>query len=638
MTAVERSSLGVGWRDLWPEDRPVRAATRPELPCQQALLDDWQSVLAENQGHHLLAHAPTGLGKTAAALAPALAWLANRPRGRILYLVNRIAQHDNPMRELRAGLAERFERAAGRPLRVVDLIGRAQLCAEPAGLHLSDACRVSRDEADFARLPGRVASWREVRDHLPPGLCPYHTLQGLLGQADLVIGDYWWLYSPEAIEGKVDRLLDPTVPTVAIVDEAHNLPSRIRAELEVDEGFAALFAGLEGASANARACLLPVLEALQSSSPDRGLAPSQLLPLAGGEGAVALALNPLDRAAPARRLLRLLLRPDAEVVLHPTPSGDGIRCVARLVDPTGQMEAGHRRVASTLCMSGSLAAPADDGEELAYQSLLLGLPVANTLVRKYASPFPPRNRRWIYCPDTLGTYSQRIHHYPRYAAHLTAIGRATPGATAVFFSSYDFLEQVYRQMPEAERPLIVREGSGDAPAGLDGYRGPLDELVCRQRRAYLFAVFQGKIAEGADFPDNLLKTIVCVSLPLERPLLFHQRLQQHYERTFAAVARSLGDDPRTKAREYAVERLSLSLVLQACGRGIRRPADRCAFVLLDRRYGEDEGLDWRRFLDPSPFNTARPDHSVRTFHLPEPPGAHGAWDPALLAAVGRRRP
>jgi Rad3-related DNA helicase len=269
---------------------------------------------------------------------------------------------------------------------------------------------------------------------------------------------------------------------------------------------------------------------------------------------------------------------------------------------------------------------------------------AATRVRKYASPFPPRNRRWIYCPDTLGTYSQRTAHYGRYAAHVSAIGVATPGVTAVFFSSYDFLEQVASQLPESERVLLVREarkdaGNPGAPGGLDDYRRQLKQLVLAQRRAYLFAVYQGKIAEGADFPDNLIRSIVCVSLPLERPLLFHERLRRRYELALAPVAARLGDDVGAKAREYALERLSLSLVLQACGRGLRRPEDRCALVLLDRRYGEgSSGLDWRRFLDPAPYNTPRPDQSVMTFHAPDPAPAVGDWDPVILAACGRRRP
>ena len=96
---------------LWPEGKELRTAANGTAPCQRALADDWASVLSHRDGKaHLLAHAPTGLGKTLAALAPALAWVAERPdRRRVYYLVNRVAQHENPLRELRDGLAARFE-------------------------------------------------------------------------------------------------------------------------------------------------------------------------------------------------------------------------------------------------------------------------------------------------------------------------------------------------------------------------------------------------------------------------------------------------------------------------------------------------------------------------------------------------
>src|SRR5688572_9593307 len=158
-------------------------------------------------------------------------------------------------------------------------------------------------------------------------------------------------------------------------------------------------------------------------------------------------------------------------------------------------------------MSGTLAAPADDSDELCYLVPLFGLPPGRTAARKYASPVTPDNRRWVFCPDTLGTARRRESFYPRYAAHVEAIGRQTPGVTAVFFSSYAFLEAVRDQLPPNERELVVAEGradaAGDTPESLDGYRERLEALRAEHGRAYLFAVYAGKIAEGADFAGNL---------------------------------------------------------------------------------------------------------------------------------------
>ena len=226
------------WRRFWPTDRSLRLATNEKAPCQRALVEDWASILAGHQGkRHLIAHAPTGLGKTLAALAPALAWVAQAPdRRRIYYLVNRVSQHANPVRELRNGLADLFEHRTGVPLRVVDIVGQSLLCDHPKASAPPASCRQARDAADFALLPAGVPSWQEVKEHLAGQCCAYHTLQGLMAQAHLVICDYWWLFSRTVQDsGLTVRAGISAIDSIVIVDEAHNLPLRVRAELDIDE-------------------------------------------------------------------------------------------------------------------------------------------------------------------------------------------------------------------------------------------------------------------------------------------------------------------------------------------------------------------------------------------------------------------
>lgn len=619
---------GLDWMPLWPEGKELRKAANGAAPCQRAMADDWAAVLSHHEGKaHLLAHAPTGLGKTLAALAPALAWVAERPdRRRIYYLVNRVAQHDNPLRELRDGLAARFEARAGQPLRAVDLVGRELLCDHPRAQTLAPTCRSARDQSDFATLPAGILSWEDVKTALSGQTCPYHTLQGLMIRAHVVVCDYWWLFSPMAQElGLTQQAGFSPTDSVIIVDEAHNLTPRVRGWLDVEEAPDRLAETIRNTSPKARACLEPVLDALSQAAIGEGVAPSALLGRVGGANAIRAALTEMisarqpDAAADTpERILRLLLHPDDAVVIYPAEDSErhGHRLVFRLVDPIPILQTGYCRVHASLSMSGTLAAPSDNDDELRYQAALFGLPPEGTVTRKYASPFPLRNQRWIYCPDTLGTYRERGAHMRWYVEHITGVGQATPGVTAVFFSSYSFLEQAQAAMPETEWLLIVSESRADAqgqdiPSDLSAYETRLRQLVETSGRAYLFGVYQGKLAEGTDFRGNLLKSIVCVSIPMEYPALYHQRLDALYTSRFAEVAEALGDDGREKAREYARDRLSLSLVLQACGRGIRSEDDQCAFVLLDKRYHE---YNWRRFLVPRPYNLRRVYMVPKMFH------------------------
>ena len=159
------------------------------------------------------------------------------------------------------------------------------------------------------------------------------------------------------------------------------------------------------------------------------------------------------------------------------------------------------------------------------------------------------------------------------------------------------------------------------------YEQSLRHLVTEHGRAYLFAVYQGKLAEGANFRGNLIRSVICVSIPLEYPQLFHKRLSALYRQRFAEISKRLGDHVGHKATEYALERFSLSLILQACGRGIRSETDRCAFILLDKRYHD---YDWRRFLRPSPFNLPQPIKGVLGFQQEVSPPDGAGWDQALL--------
>ncbi|RME51004.1 MAG: hypothetical protein D6796_01860 [Caldilineae bacterium] len=641
----------LNWQALWPGDKVMRRAANGAAPCQRAMVEDWASVLTHHQGkRHLLVHAPTGLGKTLAALAPALAWVAQAPdQRRVYYLVNRVTQHENPLRELRDGLAMRFEAQTDQPLRVVDIVGRDLLCNYPQARALPDSCRDARDTADWSLLPAGVASWREVQEHLADRACTYHTLQGLMAQAHVVICDYWWLFSQRAREsGLVEQAGFSPTDSILIVDEAHNLPARVRAWLDVNEPLERIADTVRRAPLAVQRCLSPVLDTLREAESDEGVPPSALLPQAGGAGGVRAALADLeaDELAEAstsipERILRLLLQPDEAVVIYPALDFENgaRRLVFRLVDPTPVLGAGYGRVYASLSMSGTLSAPADGEAELRYQVPLFGLSPREALSRRYASPFPLRNQRWIYCPDTLGTYRERANYLGRYADYIVKVGQATPGVTAVFFSSYVFLEQVRAEIADGvEQALIVAERRADAeqpgrPGAPEGYEQRLRALVREYGRAYLFAVYQGKLAEGADFRGNLIKTVVCVSIPMEYPALFHQRLGALYAERFAEIAEALGDDPQTRAREYALDRLSLSWVLQACGRGIRSETDRCAFVLLDKRY-HDYG--WRRFLEPRPYNVRQPETNVQGFHQEQRAAPERTWDAALLRFAGER--
>lgn len=75
----------------WYSYGAVRLSSRPGGKRQEEVLDEWWNALdrsernPEREDTHLLVHAPTGLGKTSAALAPALTWQQRAPDSRQVY-------------------------------------------------------------------------------------------------------------------------------------------------------------------------------------------------------------------------------------------------------------------------------------------------------------------------------------------------------------------------------------------------------------------------------------------------------------------------------------------------------------------------------------------------------------------------
>lgn len=637
---------GIDWRPFWPKNRKKRPAANGRGPCQQSLIEDWSSVLVHHSNRrHLLAHAPTGLGKTISALVPALAWVAIAPdRRRIYYLVNRVNQHDNPLRELKASLAADFANQTGEQLRVVDLVGRRVLCRYPDAANLDDFCKRSRNTASFNQLPSPVSTWREVQSHLGNRACPYHTLQGLMAGAHVVICDYWWLFSES---GRTQLAGFSSDDSIVIVDEAHNLPVRVRDELSIDEPVDNIERAILQAPDLARPHLETIVEEVRKIPSGEGVSPLWFTQRVGGTQTVQATLDILKARGSIEghvpvleRLLRLLLQSDEAAVAYLEDDGvNPIKLIFRLVDPTPILRSGYNNAYASLSMSGTLAAPSDDSSELSYQVPLFGLTLSETLTRKYASPFPSNNRRWVYCPDTLGTFKEREKYLDTYAKHIVAIGQRTPGVTAVFFSSYPFLEMVReRVVKHIKQEMVISEQRADAEspdarlASLSDYEQRLREFIHEKERVFLFAVYQGKLAEGADFNGNLIKTVICVSVPIEYSQLYHERLQNLYQRLFESIAKERGDSLREKAWEYALHRVSLSQVLQACGRGIRSEDDRCAFVLLDQRYGDgNKGYRWRRFLEPRPYNLTHPERTVVSFHSTSQTRDEEKWDKVLLS-------
>src|SRR6059036_3934295 len=207
---------------------------------QSDFLQDARRTVAE--GMHLLAHAPTGIGKTAVALVAALdyALVADKL---VLFLTSRQSHHRIAIETVR-----KIE-AKGPRIPTIDLIAKHSMCLQEGapshGRAFQEFCdfRVKSRTCGFftrdnsavvAAVLQRTLHVQElVRASSACRVCPHRVAMDAAAQSRLVVCDYNYVFSD--IRGRfLPRLGRSLDDLVLIVDEAHNLPDRIRAHLGGD--------------------------------------------------------------------------------------------------------------------------------------------------------------------------------------------------------------------------------------------------------------------------------------------------------------------------------------------------------------------------------------------------------------------
>ncbi|MCK4968766.1 MAG: DEAD/DEAH box helicase family protein, partial [Candidatus Aenigmarchaeota archaeon] len=196
----------------------------------------------------LLVHAPTGIGKTAAALAPAVTYAIENKK-KVLFLTPRHAQHKIVIDTLKL-MAEKY----GRTIRIVDLVGKKLLCGLPeselmGSSEFQDYCKHKRKEKTCALykntyplkegelnesaksiirfLDNNIMHSDDAKDKCLE-FCPYEIFTHRAKRADVIIADYFHMFHPKIRNAFLNKIKTEIKDVILIVDEAHNLPARAR--------------------------------------------------------------------------------------------------------------------------------------------------------------------------------------------------------------------------------------------------------------------------------------------------------------------------------------------------------------------------------------------------------------------------
>ncbi|MBE5803273.1 MAG: ATP-dependent DNA helicase [Clostridiales bacterium] len=536
-----------------------------------------QAYTAIRLRRRLFASMPTGTGKSVAALFPAMKALGEGLTGQVYYLTARTTQ--------RQGALEAVARMRRQPLHLwtLTLNAKDKQCPEQTVCH-PDFC--PRAKGHFLRDGAAIEEIMREDDWSPENIrrvadkhnvCPFEFSLSLAEVADLTICDYNYALDPAV---HIQRIFDRNADVTLLIDEAHNLLSRVREMLSgaIEGGRIRKLRTVVGKAAGRKhrlyKAMTDVLKALEDlpaeEDGEEGRLPAipQSLDNAAAELADAFmaAANeyfPWDEAG--ERLgdtllallsfLRARRRDAAEYAF--LWQGRKTRTVhAFALEVGAYFQEVTEPLSGVVCFSATME-PLEDMKRLlggGEEDACFAMP----------SPFPPENL--LILQQNVNTrYQHREAACGQIAAAIRRLWESKPGRYMAFFPSFAFMNRVAETL---ELPCQVQRS------------GMTDE----ERRAFLapycpggepmlsLCVLGGIFAEGIDLPGDALDGVVIVGVGLPQVNLFQETLRDYYEETLQ------------NGFLYAYMIPGMQKVAQAVGRVIRTESDMGVAILLDDRY------------------------------------------------------
>jgi len=611
------------------------------------MMEDGAAVVAD--GGWLIAAAPTGLGKTAAALAVALeAARSDEHQKTILFMTGRQSQHAIVVETVRA-INERLS-PGEQKVRLVDLIGQQGMCIHDisqespwvfgklcANLRKEKSCSfwmkdVSEIRPRIYQDPLHVEELSDIcRNHSDgqgrPGICPWKVARESASGADIVVCDYNHIFHERVREASLAAMGLNLEELILIVDEAHNLPDRIRRGMErrmtatlirdalfevqeylgeeqkinekeddsktdsisrlilvegalkrLRQRLPVWFQGLKNQlksdqddiAVPAKTFLIEVQNALSSHLGEP--LPLRTLVTTLAEVEVEMDKDEEESDTASKRLSEVInicsdLADDPALAVVFDLMGDEGRLTTHLLDPGVVAGPLFEDASGGILMSGTLFPPT------MYRDLLRIPTSKMTCCEEYESPFLSDRRPVIVANDVTTRFKDRSEDMTKkIRSHLHALLRETPGHVAVFCPSYSQLKEIIEKGSWPGRRVIIEERAW-RKRDIEKAIASLHSARRQRQRVMLAGVFNAKLSEGIDYSGNILDAVACIGLPLAPPSARQKAMESYVADRFGAGNRW----------RYASAQPAMNSILQAMGRPIRKAEDRALVLLLERR-------------------------------------------------------
>ena len=617
---------------------------------QREMISDGVEILG--RGDFLLAAAPTGLGKTAAALASSIE-VSMREKMRdnstkIIFMTGRQSQHKiivDTVKKINNKMNNKIMN-----IKLVDLIGREGMCENidksTGNCNCEDGLseQIKRSKKiqleDFIfheprHVDNVIKLGREI------GICSWKTAREISWKSDIIVCDYNHIFIDSVRESSLPAMGVDLENSILVVDEAHNLPDRIRnglqkritenvfdrALIDIEECKSTLEEklGKKGNNQSKRILEMNILskqvkaliddklisnwfeersdELANSKREDIIVSTDEFLNLLSSsiegidEESNDMAINQLENMI--NKLKSVIIEEDDTI--DEDEQNDCIR-LAEMLEICIQFRNSDalalvfdKTMNDKNRISSHLLDPSIVGSKIFKECLgsilmsgtlyppnmyvdLLGIPEERAECKEYASGFDPNNRPILISTDVTSKYSERESCYSEMIGHINSVIEKTDGNVAVFAPSYAMLSRIYTDISFTFGKKRMKEDQGMSKKIVNENITRLRQWKSMGTGGVLFGVLGGKFSEGVDYSDNILNSVICIGLPLPPPSSKQDALMNYYSAKFG----------RSKAWKYASLQPALNNVLQALGRPIRKSEDKAIVVLLEKRLLERE--------------------------------------------------
>ena len=533
-------------------------------------------------GGRALIEAPTGIGKTAAALYGALKALGAGKVTSVFYLTARTTGRRA------AEDALKLMRGDGLRIRSVTLTAKEKICFQRkpdcALCRYGDGYFERRREALRRAMEMEVLDAETISDLAREfEICPFELSLDLTELADVVICDYNYVFDPRV---RLKRHFDRKSRAGLLIDEAHNLPDRAR------EMYSAALSGERVAELRARiaavfgeedmlfasiSALLAQLTAEDAEYDALREPPQELVRAASEFAAKAEELRVSDEDTVELMLdcnwfVRVAKQFDEDIyraLIRPEGAGNHIEVRLWCFAPEKYLDRSYSRVGGVALFSATLA-PMD------FYGRILAAPDRDGWLQ-LESPFPKENLFVARLPVSV-RYRDRNETMEQVVRIIHAMSQAHKGNYLACFPSHAYLMQAYKYY--CTRYPGERAVCQESHMSEDRRRRFIELFEQNpQESLTAFIVLGGVFSEGVDLPDDRLSgaAIISTGMPQVNPE--------------SELLREIYDDGFEGGYDAAYTYPGFRRVLQAAGRVIRTETDKGVVLLLDARYASEKYLE-----------------------------------------------